>query len=424
MKTPASRQGAERAASWSNHVPASASPPVALAAAATGSRVQAQQARIAQLHAIAPVPASTPVVQRDVDKSSGTLLPSGVMRVVLKKGRALGMNAGSKAAPTVNATVTYTPHANAADADPIRLVQIVRTENPETHAIGSWAHGNEARRDKTQTQGEQGSEPGWFVDHTADSLSPRQKPTDSVVPDAYIDASFEHDHHGPLGTPKKSYKALGGSENVEGKKAGATITPASLGDSPSSEAAYDFRAEVVAKGLEVGGEQIYGRALWSFRTGPNGKGGQKITAHDASFALAPTANFQPAVDKYDEVYRNPTAETSPENVERHLAVIESLTPSGAERAQSKEALGEIVARVHRNAATTQDGIRAQMLEFAVNSRIQQAEAPPVVPRTADQAHPRPQVSTTSVDDQGIEWQEFTGPTDTGSQDDWADFDGQ
>ncbi len=318
--------------------------------------------------------AQASVVQRAVDQNHQ--FGKGTIRVKLDEGRSQVLQAGNKAAPTVDAVVTYTPRADAPDADPIRLIQTVRTENPVSHAIGSWADTDEARRDKTQTaqDDEHGIQAGWFVDHSADSLKPRSGTGDPVVPDAYVDASFAQDPHAGLGAAKKSYAQLGNAGNQHGKKQGAAITPAVLTDHPASAEPYDFRAEVVVKGREAGGDQLYGTAKWNFTTGDDGDGGQEITAHTASFHDAPSNSFNAAVDKYNEVYRNPGAATSPENIERLKGIWANPESSAQENEAARAGLERAVASVQANASDS-DQFQAAGLAFG----IQQFLTPPPPP---------------------------------------------
>ncbi len=380
-------------------------------------------------------------IQRAVDTTQN--FPNGALRVQLDPVNSLGLYAGNKPAPSVDAKVTYTPTAQAPDADPIRLVQIVRTENPSTGAVGSWAGSAEARRDKTQTAADAnaGVQAGWFVDHTAEAWKPRSKTQDPAVPDAYVDASKAEDPHAELGSPMKSYAELGGGDNQNGRKAGADVTPAKLKDQPASTQQYDFRAEVVVKGKEAGGEQIYGRADWSFDTEPDGTGGQKLRTHQASFAAAPSANFQPAIDKYDEVYRNAGAATSPEEVARLKGVVKGA-PGTEAATNARAALAAIFDRLQANALPN-DGmgllIEKMLLEQEIGPLV---EAAPNAQENvqdpfddeddwADFQSADAQKAPSAFDDD--DWANFdafpsvqpaasTPPQQTGNDDDWAKFD--
>ncbi|SEN07451.1 protein of unknown function [Duganella sp. CF517] len=278
-------------------------------------------------------PGTISVTQCQVDINSKNRFSKGVMSITL-----------TPSLPSVKAVINYRPNRNANNADPIRLIQIVKASNSGTPT--DWTRTPERRRHKTMTleSREAGVEAGWFVDHSAKHATPRTHPHDEHVPDAYIDASkvdleetnlprAAADGSEAVSRPKSmSFADLATKHaanvstptpvNQHGRKQGKQITPATLTDFPESSAAYEFKAEVIVKGTEklkqnVDGEThelLYGSATWEFSTETDEHGGQKMKTYSARFRDAPSPNFGAAVDKYNEVYRNRSAKTAPEKV--------------------------------------------------------------------------------------------------------------
>lgn len=298
-------------------------------------------------------------------KDSGTQFPKGVMRVELTPTKSMQIGAVGDGVPSVNAVVSYKPKDDAPDADPIRLIQTVRASNSATKAVASWANRPEKRRDKTMTAAGDGAnvQAGWFVDHTAAELRPRAEAGNGQVGDAYIDASYSTDDRAPVDAPKVPYRALGDG-NEHGSKAGARITDASLKDHPASANPYKFEAEVVAKGKEGAGEQVYAVATWGFETAIGANDKLRLVTHDAGFRNVPSRNFNAASAKFNEVYRNADAVTSPENINRYRAVLRDAASSDAEKAAARATLAQIVQTMRDHAVDT-DLLGIQVIELGI-----------------------------------------------------------
>ncbi|ATQ77160.1 hypothetical protein CR152_23560 [Massilia violaceinigra] len=302
---------------------------------------------------------------------SGEQFAKGVMSVNLTPGQSRTVPDRDRKAPTVDALVSYAPNETAPDADPIRLIQIVRAASSADDQDISFSDANDAkekRRDKAKTASADGVEKGWFVDHTAEVLKPRSVAGSPSVPDAYADASFGLSRDADGKEITAPYVDIPNSGNQHGRKHNNDITPATLKDQPASTAPYDFRAEVVAKGLEQAGEEVYGTVAWSFRTISGAGGYQEIVPQQIpEFKNAPSATFNAAVDKYDEVYRNPGASTSPENINGLKAAILDPHKTEDERQRARNELEGILDILEINATSDEwdelTNIRISILEI-------------------------------------------------------------
>lgn len=250
----------------------------------------------------------------------------GIMTVTLEESRALGdfLEKDGSNVRTVTAKVEYHPAEDDPEAEArpdaeIQLIQIVRASNNDTGEVESWRNKPEARRDEIMTSGEPGTDPGWFVDHNAQHWKPRERKGQASIPHAYTDASGGI----PRGETKwKSNNTQDPGRNQHGSKKGSVCVPARLWDQPTSAKPFHFQAEVVVEGIEGGHKKVYGVANWYFRTAnvtKNGKseeskslGKLQVIELGATFKSKPSENFRVAIEKFDEVYRNPDAKTSPE----------------------------------------------------------------------------------------------------------------
>lgn len=187
--------------------------------------------------------------------------------------------------------ISYTPVQEANDADPIRLIQIVNATDLRGNTPINWT-GEEQRRNKTRTDA------GWFLDHSAKVLKPRETITDNRVPDAYID----------------SFGFQDAPDCQHGKKERDAIKPAIMQDMPQSSNPYKFQAEVQVKGKESDGEKIYGHVKWGFESEQKEDGLHMKETYDPSFQDEASNDFNEAWTKFNDVYRNPESIYSPENM--------------------------------------------------------------------------------------------------------------
>lgn len=289
-------------------------------------------------------------IQR-LKKDSGDIIDQGKFEVEMTPGVSQKLQT-----PTEDTIVTYTPDANAQDANPIVLDQIVRSE-VRGDGLSTWAGDAEERRDKTMVD-------GWFMDHIAAGNKPRKSKDDAEVPTNYQEASKvnEGTERDPNWVPYTQYD--GTDTNQHGKKLGDTITPSILTDHPASNKPYYFQAEVIAKGKQGGQFVVYGSAKWSFKTKEKGGAGvdkHKLVKDGASvitFHANPSANYTKAKDKYNEVYRNKGAETSPERVDELIEEAAKADASKLEIAEAKVKLGLIMKTIRANTVLSDGRIPA------------------------------------------------------------------
>lgn len=189
--------------------------------------------------------------------------------------------------------ISYTPVQEANDANPIKLIQVVNATDLRSNTPMNWT-GEEQRRNKTRTVA------GWFLDHSAKVLKPRETTEDERVPDAYID----------------SFGFQEAPDCQHGKKEKDVIIPAIMQDKPQSSVPYKFQAEVQVKGKESDGEKIYGHVKWGFESEQKESGLHMKEVYDPSFQDEASNDFNEALTKFNDVYRNPESIYSPENMKK------------------------------------------------------------------------------------------------------------
>ena len=186
-------------------------------------------------------------------------------------------------------TIKFTPNATAKDTTKLRMVQVVR-DIKDDGTDYSWT-GSQARLDEVKTKeqgkaGEAGSvEKGWMVDHNPAAVTPRTKASDPGVSPAYRD-------YWP-----------NSSESQDGHKNGADIQPCSLWDFPGAGINLTWRFETAAQGADG---TTYGTVKWGFTVKDS-----KVINESHSFQDNPSATFNAAVDKFNDVYHNPGSPSAP-----------------------------------------------------------------------------------------------------------------
>jgi len=186
-------------------------------------------------------------------------------------------------------TIKFTPNATAKDTTKLRMVQVVR-DIKDDGTDYSWT-GSQARLDEVKTKeqgkaGEAGSvEKGWMVDHNPAAVTPRTKASDPGVSPAYRD-------YWP-----------NSSESQDGHKSGADIQPCSLWDFPGAGINLTWRFETAAQGADG---TTYGTVKWGFTVKDS-----KVINESHSFQDNPSATFNAAVDKFNDVYHNPGSPSAP-----------------------------------------------------------------------------------------------------------------
>jgi nucleoid-associated protein YgaU len=233
-------------------------------------------------------------------------------------------------------TVKFTPNAKAPDSTSIRLTQIVKDIDLSTKADYKWT-GGEANRNKMMTKDQNESytttaedtlksialkfygDPsrhaeihatnkallksdkpddkigagvaltipksvtgGFFVDHKADDpkAKVRGAKADPNVPQDYV-------WPGEVSAPK----------NRHGSKAGTTIVPASLDDTPGSPTPDHYFFETAARSDDTG--TYYGSMNWSFKMGAG-----KVTEEKWSVTEGVSHTLLSAVDEFNKFYKN------------------------------------------------------------------------------------------------------------------------
>jgi nucleoid-associated protein YgaU len=125
---------------------------------------------------------------------------------------------------------------------------------------------------------------GFFLDHKAgDARSkPRTAKGDANVPQDYVWPGEEN--------PPK---------NQHGSKAGKTISPASLDDTPGSGGARQFTFETVARSDDTG--TYYGTMHWTFKTHDTPG---KVTDEGFHVTEGVSHTFKGALDEFNKFYKN------------------------------------------------------------------------------------------------------------------------
>jgi hypothetical protein len=187
-------------------------------------------------------------------------------------------------------TIKFTPNAKAKDTTKLRMVQVVR-DIQEDGTDYKWT-GSQARLEDVKTQekgkaGEAGSvEKGWMVDHNPAAVTPRSKASDPAVSPAYRDYWANN------------------SVSQDGHKNGADIQHCSLWDFPGiSGGNLTWRFETAAQGADG---TTYGTVKWGFTVKDS-----KVINESHSFQDNPSATFNAAVDKFNDVYHNPGSPSAP-----------------------------------------------------------------------------------------------------------------
>lgn len=188
-------------------------------------------------------------------------------------------------------TVKFTPNAKAKDTTKLRMVQVARLVNDTSGSDFNWSGANARRNDvKTDEKGKAGDadhvDKGWMVDHDPTKATPRTKDSDATVSPAYRD-------YWP-----------NSSTSQDGHKNGADIQACSLWDFPGWNQNATFSFETAAQGADNG--TIYGTVKWNFSIKD-----AKIVNEGHSFQDNPSATFNAAVDKFNDVYHNPGSPSAP-----------------------------------------------------------------------------------------------------------------
>jgi Domain of unknown function (DUF4157) len=227
-------------------------------------------------------------VQRDITGTSTKAeIPLGTMKIDFKK--VDGTDAGDVARE--RGKITFTPDAAAPESNELHFVQIVRTVDVATGKDHDFTGTSEAPRNKMMTKEDtaKGVVPGFYVDQTAKSLTPRSAKTDpTVLP--YVDAMRT--------VPQQV-----------GKHTKAGDTDAVLNDRPGSDAAIRFKFVSSVKAHDTG--TWYGSVLWGFEIALDAKGVPTIKGEYKQFRADRGATTDAAVKAFDEFYKNPGASTAP-----------------------------------------------------------------------------------------------------------------
>ena len=197
-------------------------------------------------------------------------------------------HAGAKSG--MSGTIAFHAADTAPDSTSIRLLQVLRLEDLTTGKDYVWT-GGDANRNKTMTANDpgRGVSPGYHVDVNPAALSPRTKKTDSDVSPYYRD-------YWPNATSSQ-----------DGSKAGKTVADASLWDYPGWSQNCRFSFETAAKATDTG--HIYGSVMWGFTVSDGAKG--TVGSEYATSRSVTTRQYDEAVSKFDEYYKNKGASTAP-----------------------------------------------------------------------------------------------------------------
>lgn len=276
--------------------------------------------------------ASAGAIHRDI-KDPHCKVPLGEFAIDMKRFEG---SAGATVGET--GTVSFTPNAKAPDSTSIRLSQVVKTVDADTGKDTEWV-GSEANRTKMRTKDK--DEPytttatdtlksialqfygdpartkeihdankavvksdkpddligagialtipksvlgGFFVDHMAGDPKAKQRTakTDPNVPQDYVWPGEEN--------PPK---------NRHGSKAGTTIVPASLQDTPAWNKQRTYAFETVARSDDTG--IYYGTMHWRFTI--NATPG-KVTDEKHHVTQGVSHTFKAGVDEFNKFYKN------------------------------------------------------------------------------------------------------------------------
>jgi len=233
-------------------------------------------------------------------------------------------------------TVKFTPGAKAPDSTSIRLTQIVKDIDLTAKADYKWT-GSEANRNKMMTSGKDESYTTTATD-TLKSIALQfygdparhgeiyaknkavlksSKPDDTIgagvaltIP-ASIEGGFFVDHK--AGDPKAKVRSSKAKPNVpqdyvwpgeesppknqHGSKAGTTIVPASLDDTPGSPTPDHYFFETAARSDDTG--IYYGSMHWSFKMDAG-----KVSEEKWHVTEGVSHTFLSAVDEFNKFYKN------------------------------------------------------------------------------------------------------------------------
>jgi hypothetical protein len=214
-----------------------------------------------------------PHVQRDIKKTGK--LTEGEMKIDMTTVSVPAGNSG------LSGTIEFTPNAKAPDSKLIKLLQVVRTQEPSGKDF-DWSKSPEKNRGSMQTTADKakGITGGFYVDHKAASVSPRAKAADPDVSPYY-----------------RTYWP--NAPTHDGSKAGTAITSASLWDFPNFNRNFTFSFETAAK-ADTG--HIFGTVQWGFSVTDAAKG--TIGGESVAFIDGSSATLDSAVSEFDKFYKN------------------------------------------------------------------------------------------------------------------------
>ena len=169
--------------------------------------------------------------------------------------------------------------------DPSRFAEIFAANKPALAKTMTTADGGKKLPANVSLTIPKAVEGGFNIDHVPSD--PRAKvraaKTDKEVPQDYVWAGEE----------------IAG-QNQNGSKAGRAIVPASLSDSPKTNAHVKYTFETVARSEDVG--IYYGAVHWSFDA--DGVAG-KVTDESHSVSPGVSDTFRAALDEFNKFYKNP-----------------------------------------------------------------------------------------------------------------------
>jgi hypothetical protein len=169
--------------------------------------------------------------------------------------------------------------------EPSRFSEIFNANKAALNAVMKTADGDKSLPEKLPLTIPKAVLGGYFIDHMA--ADPKAKvrtvKTDPVVPQDYVWAGEEIK-----------------DKNQHGSKAGKTIVPAILKDSPGFNTHIQFNFETVARSVDDGTH--YGTLHWSFDAdGVKGK----VTDEKHRVAPGVSDTFRGALDEFNKFYKNP-----------------------------------------------------------------------------------------------------------------------
>lgn len=204
------------------------------------------------------------------------------------------LNLTTESHPGAKSGMSGTIAFHAADAAPdspsIRILQVLRLEDLTTGHDYVWT-GGDANRNKTMTAADpgRGISPGYHVDVNPAALTPRTAKADADVSPYYRD-------YWP-----------NAASSQDGSKAGKTVADASLWDYPGWSQNCRFSFETAAKATDTG--HIYGSVMWGFTISDAAKG--TVSGESAVGRNVTTRQYDEAVNKFNEFYKNKGASTAP-----------------------------------------------------------------------------------------------------------------